>query len=155
TIALAITEPYAGSDVANITATATVSPDGKYYILNGEKKWITNGAWADFFVVAARTGKPGMGGISLLLAERGMEGLATRPIPCQGNVGSGTAYVTFENVKIPRENLIGQENKGFKNERMGICVSAIRFARVCYEEAMVYANNRRTFGQLLFEHGVI
>ncbi|KAJ3196815.1 hypothetical protein HDU67_003923, partial [Dinochytrium kinnereticum] len=151
TIALAITEPYAGSDVANITATAVLTPDGKHYVVNGEKKWIvsldlgisTNGVWADYFVVAVRTGKKGMGGISLLLAERGMEGFATRPIKCQGNVGSGTAYLTFDNVKIPKENLIGQENKGFKcimqnfnHERMGIVTSSLRFARVCYEEAM-------------------
>lgn len=115
TIALAITEPYAGSDVANITTTATLTPDGKHYIINGEKKWITNGVWADYFVVAARTGKPGSGmnGISLFLAERKM-GIETRPVHCQGNVGSGTAYVIFENIKVPKENLIGGLNKGFK-----------------------------------------
>ncbi|KAI9349853.1 putative acyl-CoA dehydrogenase [Zopfochytrium polystomum] len=162
TIALAITEPYAGSDVANITATATLSKDGSHYVLNGEKKWITNGVWADYFVVAARTGGPGMGGISLLLAERGMEGLNTRPIHCQGNVGAGTAYVTFDNVKVPAKNLIGKENKGFKcimhnfnHERIGIVVNALRFSRICYEDALKHANRRRTFGKLLFEHGVI
>jgi alkylation response protein AidB-like acyl-CoA dehydrogenase len=114
TICLAITEPYAGSDVANLKATATLTPDGKHYILNGEKKWITNGVWADYFVVAARTGGDGMGGITMFIAERGMPGLDTRAVACQGNVGSGTAYVTFENVKVPKENIVGELNKGFK-----------------------------------------
>ncbi|KAJ3216900.1 hypothetical protein HDU67_008807 [Dinochytrium kinnereticum] len=141
TICLAITEPYAGSDVAGLLATAKLTPDGKHYVLNGEKKWITNGMWADFFVVAARTGGPGMGGISLLLAEKSMEGVGVRKIITQGGTGSGTAYVTFENVLIPKENLIGKENQGFKAimfnfNRLGLCIGALRAARVCYEEAM-------------------
>ncbi|KAJ3189678.1 hypothetical protein HK101_008764 [Irineochytrium annulatum] len=148
-IALAITEPFAGSDVANITTTAVLDERAGVFVVNGEKKWITNGVWADFFVVAVRTGGKGMGGISLLLVEKGMAGFETRPIKCQGNTGSGTAFLTFENVKVPVGNLIG------KHERLGICTSAIRFARVCYEEAMKHANQRRTFGQLLFGHGVI
>ncbi|KAJ3107824.1 hypothetical protein HDU97_003172 [Phlyctochytrium planicorne] len=162
TICLAITEPYAGSDVAGLLATAKLTPDGKHYVLNGEKKWITNGMWADFFVVAARTGGPGMNGISLLLAEKSMEGVGVRKIITQGGTGSGTAYVTFENVMIPKENLIGKENQGFKaimfnfnHERLGLAIGALRAARVCYEEAMKHANSRKTFGQFLFEHGVI
>ncbi|KAJ3354913.1 hypothetical protein HDU83_004321 [Entophlyctis luteolus] len=114
TICLAITEPYAGSDVANIQTSAVLSPDGKRFVVNGEKKWITNGAWADYFVVAVRTGKEGMNGISLLLLTREMAGLSTRPMCCQGNVGSGTAFVIFENVEVPFENLIGELHKGFK-----------------------------------------
>ncbi|KAJ3113643.1 hypothetical protein HDU96_003112 [Phlyctochytrium bullatum] len=161
-ICLAITEPYAGSDVAGLQATAKLSADGTHYILNGEKKWITNGMWANFFVVAARTGGPGMNGISLLLAEKSMEGVGVRKIVTQGGTGSGTAYITFENVKIPKENLIGKENQGFKaimynfnHERLGLAIGALRAARVCYEEAMKHANTRKTFGQTLFEHGVI
>ncbi|KAI9313664.1 putative acyl-CoA dehydrogenase [Zopfochytrium polystomum] len=159
-IALAITEPYAGSDVAGITASAVA--EGDHYVLNGEKKWITNGAWADYFVVAARTGGAGMGGLSLLLVERSMEGVATRKIRCQGNECSGTAFVTFENVKVPKRNLIGEENKGFKcimqnfnHERIGIVIYALRSARICYEDALVHAHRRRTFGKLLFEQGVV
>ncbi|KAI8812808.1 putative acyl-CoA dehydrogenase [Cladochytrium replicatum] len=169
-IALAITEPHAGSDVASITTTATKSADGSHYILNGEKKWITNGVWADYFVVAARTGGPGMGGISLFLLERdggalgpaSTEGFASRPIKCQGNSGSGTAYLTMENVRVPAENIIGKLNNGFKcimsnfnHERLGICVNAVRYARVCFEDAYKWAQVRRTFGQKLFDHGVI
>jgi alkylation response protein AidB-like acyl-CoA dehydrogenase len=70
-IALAVSEPFAGSDVANIRATAVKSPCGKFYIVNGIKKWITNGTFADYFTLAVRTGKAGMGGISVLLVERG------------------------------------------------------------------------------------
>ena len=63
-ICLAITEPSAGSDVANLKTEAVKTPDGKHYIVNGEKKWITNGVFADFFTVAVRTGGEGMGGVS-------------------------------------------------------------------------------------------
>ena len=77
-ICLAITEPYAGSDVASLRCTAKKDPTGKFYVVNGEKKWITNGVFCDFFTVAVRTGGEGAGGISLLLLERGMPGLATK-----------------------------------------------------------------------------
>jgi len=113
-ICLAITEPYAGSDVANIKTEAKITDDGKYYIVNGEKKWITNGVFADYFTVAVRTGGPGMGGISLLLIERDMPGVKTRQMLCSGVWASGTSYITFEDVKVPKSNLIGKENGGFK-----------------------------------------
>jgi alkylation response protein AidB-like acyl-CoA dehydrogenase len=77
-ICLAITEPYAGSDVASLRTTAVKDPSGKFYVVNGEKKWITNGVFCDFFTVAVRTGGEGAGGLSLLLLERGMPGLATK-----------------------------------------------------------------------------
>ena len=112
-ICLAITEPDAGSDVANLTCEAKISDDGKHYIVNGEKKWITNGVYCDYFTTAVRTGKEGMNGISVLLIERG-EGVSTRKMDCQGVWSSGTTYVTFEDVKVPVENLIGKENQGFR-----------------------------------------
>ncbi|KAI9094554.1 acyl-CoA dehydrogenase/oxidase [Phlyctochytrium arcticum] len=161
-ICLAITEPAAGSDVANLTTIAKKSADGKHYILNGEKKWITNGIFADYFTVAARTGGEGMGGVSLLLVEKTMPGVTTRHMPCMGVWASGTTYITFEDVKVPVENLIGKENKGFKyimynfnHERMGICIQATRFARVCVEDSMRYAHKRKTFGKKLIDHPVI
>ena len=83
-------------------------------MLNGEKKWITNGVFADFFSVAARTGGPGMGGISMLLVEKTMPGVYTRRMDCQGVHPSGTTFVTFDNVKVPVANIIGKENEGFK-----------------------------------------
>ncbi|CAJ0893164.1 449_t:CDS:2, partial [Entrophospora sp. SA101] len=113
-ICLAITEPYAGSDVANIKTEAKLSDDGQHYIVNGEKKWITNGTFADYFTTAVRTGGPGMGGISLLLIERTMPGVNTRQMLCSGVWSSGTAYITFDDVKVPKRNLVGKENGGFK-----------------------------------------
>ena len=112
-ICLAITEPDAGSDVANLTCEAKLTEDGKHYIVNGEKKWITNGIWADYFTTAVRTGGPGAGGVSMLLIERSHGGVSTRQMNCQGVSSSGTTYITFEDVKVPVENLIGKENKGF------------------------------------------
>jgi alkylation response protein AidB-like acyl-CoA dehydrogenase len=114
TICLAITEPYAGSDVAGLRTEAKKTADGKHYILNGEKKWITNGIFSDFFTVAVRTGGPGMGGVSLLLVERNMPGVTCRQMKCTGVWPSGTTYITFEDVKVPVENLVGKENEGFK-----------------------------------------
>ncbi len=93
-ICLAITEPYAGSDVANLKTEARLSEDGKYFIVNGEKKWITNGVFSDYFVVACRTGGTGMGGISLLVIERG-PGVTTRWMNCTGAWGSGTVMLTL------------------------------------------------------------
>lgn len=161
-ICLCITEPDAGSDVANLATEAKKTPDGKHYIVNGEKKWITNGIWSDYFTVAVRTGGPGMNGVSVLLVEKTMPGVNVRKMDCQGVWASGTTYVTFGDVKVPVENLIGKENKGFKvlmtnfnHERMGIIIQCGRFARVCYEEAMKYAHKRETFGKKLIEHPVI
>ncbi|KAL0077635.1 putative acyl-CoA dehydrogenase [Phycomyces blakesleeanus] len=159
-ICLAITEPSGGSDVAGLQTEA--KDMGDHYLVNGEKKWITNGVFADYFTVACRTGEPGFGGISFLLLERGMPGITTRQMNCSGVWPSGTAYITFEDVKVPKANLIGQENKGFKyimynfnSERLGIVVQANRFARVCIEESLKYAHKRKTFGKLLVDHPVI
>jgi len=161
-ICLAITEPYAGSDVANLKTEAVKTPCGKFYIVNGEKKWITNGVFANFFTTAVRTGGPGMGGVSLLLIEKTMPGVTTRQMKCSGVWPSGTTYITFEDVKVPVENLIGEENKGFKcimfnfnHERWGTIVQATRFSRVCLEEALKYAHKRKTFGKRLIDHPVI
>jgi alkylation response protein AidB-like acyl-CoA dehydrogenase len=160
-ICLAITEPYAGSDVANLRCEAKLSDDGKYYIVNGEKKWITNGIFSDYFTVAVRTGGEGMGGISLLLIERS-EGVTTKEMKCSGAWPSGTTYITFEDVKVPVENIIGQVNQGFKcimynfnHERYGVICQASRFARVCLEESIKYAHKRKTFGKRLIDHPVI
>jgi len=157
---LCITEPSAGSDVANLKTSAVL--EGDHYILNGEKKWITNGIFADYFTVACRTGGPGMGGISLLLVERGMPGLKTRKMKCSGVWSSGTTFITFDDVKVPKGNLLGKENKGFKyimenfnHERFAICAMTNRFSRVCLEESLKFANKRKTFGKTLVQHPVI
>jgi alkylation response protein AidB-like acyl-CoA dehydrogenase len=157
---LCITEPSAGSDVANLRTSAKL--EGDHYILNGEKKWITNGIFAEYFTVAARTGGPGMGGLSLLLVEKDMPGVTTRKMKCSGVWSSGTTYITFDDVKVPKGNLLGKENSGFKyimenfnHERFAICVMTNRFSRVCLEESLKFANKRKTFGKNLIQHPVI
>jgi len=159
-ICLAITEPTAGSDVANLRATAKL--EGDHYILNGEKKWITNGVFADFFTVACRTGGTGMNGLSLLLVEKSMPGVNTRKMKCSGVWSSGTTYITFDDVKVPKGNLLGKEGRGFKyimenfnHERFAICAMTNRFSRVCLEESVKFANKRKTFGKTLVQHPVI
>lgn len=159
-ICLAISEPWAASDVAGLQTTA--ENKGDHFIVNGCKKWITNGVYADYFTVACRTGPKGQGGLSLLLLERGMEGLKTRHMKCQGVWSSGTAFIEFDNVKVPASNLIGKENDGFKyimynfnHERWSLAVQASRLARVCLEDAFRYSLKRKTFGKALVEHQAI
>lgn len=96
-----------GSDVAGLRTTAVKTPDGKHYVVNGTKKWITNGIFSDYFVTGVNTGK----GLSVLLIERG-EGVETKAIKTSYSPTAGTAYITFDNVKVPVENLLGEENKG-------------------------------------------
>ncbi|KAF4657162.1 hypothetical protein FOZ61_006437 [Perkinsus olseni] len=160
-ISLAVTEPQTGSDVASIRATAKLSADGKHYIVNGEKKWITNGIFSDYFTTAVRTGPEGMNGISVLLVPKG-PGVTVRQMDCQGVWSSGTTFVEFNDVKVPVENLLGKENEGFKvimfnfnHERWGFVVQAVRFSRLLYEISFKYAQKRKTFGKALIEHPVI
>lgn len=160
-ICLNITEPSAGSDVASIRTTAV--KDGDHYVVNGTKKWITNGIFADYFTVAVRTGSAGMRGISMLLLEReGMTGISTKRMDCQGVWPSGTTFVEFDSVRVPVSNLIGKENEGFgvimknfNHERWGFVVQANRFSRDLLEESWNYAGKRSTFGKKLLEHPVI
>jgi alkylation response protein AidB-like acyl-CoA dehydrogenase len=112
--------------------------------------------------VACRTGEKGSDGISLIVVDSKTPGVTTRQMNCSGVWSSGTSYITFEDVQVPKENLIGQENKGFKyimynfnQERLGIAVQALRFSRVCYEDSMKYAHKRKTFGKRLVDHPVI
>jgi alkylation response protein AidB-like acyl-CoA dehydrogenase len=158
---LAITEPHAGSDVNGIQTTAKKTSDGRFYIVNGEKKWITTGLTADYFTTAVRTGD-GANALSLLLIERKSPGIKTRRMEVMGATSSGTTYIIFEDVKVPVENLIGQEGGGFKyigynfnHERLIIIAQAVRFSRVCYEESFTYAYQRKTFGARLIDHPVI
>lgn len=144
-VCLCITEPYAGSDVSNIKTTAKKTSDGEFYILNGMKKWITNGTFADFFIVAARTGGEGMKGISVFLLEKSMPGLKVRQMNCTGMWSSGTSYVTFDNMKIPKKNLIGKENEGkiknqnllkFQKDLNILCIISIMKDGVFYHNAL-------------------
>ncbi|VUC34675.1 unnamed protein product [Clonostachys rosea] len=156
-LSLAVTEAFAGSDVSGLRTTAEKTPDGKFYIVNGTKKWITNGLWSDYFVTGVQTGK----GLSVLLIERG-EGVETKPIKTSYSPAAGTAYVTFDNVKVPVENLLGEEHQGarvilsnFNHERWAMSCSAIRNARIIVEESLKWANQRIVYGKRLIDQAVI
>ncbi|KAI8370210.1 acyl-CoA dehydrogenase/oxidase [Blakeslea trispora] len=156
-IVLAVTEPYIGSDVANITTSAVKTPDGKYYIVNGVKKWVTAGQFSDYFSTAVKTDK----GISMLLIER-TDGVETKPIPTSYSESSGTSYVTFTDVKVPVGNLLGKENKGFhailsnfNYERWSMIASGTMSARILVEECFKWAHQRKVFGKRLIDQPVI
>jgi alkylation response protein AidB-like acyl-CoA dehydrogenase/predicted heme/steroid binding protein len=160
-ICLAITEPFAGSDVANIKCTATKTPDGKHYIVNGVKKWITGGLDSDYFITAVRTGGKGMRGMTLLLVER-TEGLTTKLIKTSYSAAAGTAYVTMENVLVPVENVLGREGggfacimKNFNHERWMIIVNVLAQCRLVLTDCILWANQRKVFGKKLMSQPVI
>lgn len=112
---IAITEPGAGSDVANIATTAKKTPDGKHYIVNGEKKWITNGFWSDYAAMAVRTGGKGAGGLSMIVCPlKNYPGVTMRRLKVQGQISAGTTYIELDDVKVPVENLIGEEGMGMR-----------------------------------------
>ena len=116
-ICIAITEPEAGSDVANITTTAQKTTGGKSYIVNGSKKWITNGIWSDYATMCVRTGKSGSGadGLSVLLVPlKGQKGVNMRRIKVSGQNSSGTTFIELDDVEVPTDNLIGEEGMGMK-----------------------------------------
>jgi acyl-CoA dehydrogenase len=160
--ALAITEPSGGSDVAAIKTTAIRS--GDHYIVNGEKTFITSGIRADYFTVAVRTNTAdkGAGGVSLLLIERDTLGFTRAPLKKMGWWASDTAHLYFDNCRVPAANLIGEENQGFRlimrnfnSERLGMAAGACGFAKVCFEDALAWVRERKTFGQPLVERQVI
>lgn len=159
--ALAITEPGAGSDVAGLQTTAR--RDGDHYVVNGSKTFITSGLRADYYTVAVRTGEAGHKGISLLLIERDRPGFSRTPLDKKmGWWCSDTATLYFDDVRVPVENLLGEENGGsrlimqnFNHERIFMAAGCNGFSRACLDEAVAYARERKTFGKPLIEHQVI
>ena len=152
--ALAMTEPSAGSDFAAIRTTAKL--DGNHYILNGQKTFITNGVTSDLVIVACKTNPDaGHKGMSLLVLERGMEGIERgKEFKKIGLKGQDTAELFFTDVKVPKENLLGQENQGFyymmKNlpqERMSIAVSALAATETILDYTIEYCKERKAFGK--------
>ncbi|KAI0322542.1 peroxisomal acyl-CoA-dehydrogenase [Amylostereum chailletii] len=156
-ICLAISEAHAGSDVAGITTTAVKSADGKEWIINGEKKWITNGHFADYFTTGCKTDK----GLTVILIPR-TEGVATKPIKTSYSPVAGTAYVTFDDVRVPVENTLGPEGQGihvilsnFNHERWVMCCGSARSQRTVVEECLKWVNQRKAFGKPLSSQAVI
>ena len=160
-ISLGITEPCGGSDVANLQTTA--KREGDNYIVNGSKTFISGGMNANWTTTAVRTGGEGAKGVSMLLIPMELEGVSrTKLERKQGWWCSDTATIYFDNVKVPVAYLIGEENRGFKvimnnfnAERMMLCVNMEASSRVCLEEAVNWAQERKTFGKRLADHQVI
>ena len=158
---LAITEPSGGSDVASLKTTAR--KDGDSYILNGSKTFITGGMESDYFVVGARTGGPGLTGISLFFVEADMNGFSrTSQKNKMGWWASNQATLYFDDMRVPAANLMGQENFGFlaimenfNNERLSLIAIALGMMKAAFEDAVAWAKERETFGKPLIQHQVI
>jgi len=152
--ALGITEPGAGSDVASLTTTAV--RHGDTYVVNGAKTFITNGVRADFLVCACKTSEEGgHGGISFLVLEREMAGYeVSRKLEKMGWHSSDTGEISFSDVEVPAENLLGEENGGFKLimanfawERLLMAIGAVGAMQKLIEVSVAYAQERETFGR--------
>jgi len=157
-----LTEPGAGSD-AGATKTSAVL-DGDHYILNGSKMYVTNGGHADTFVVMAKTDQEkGVRGISAFIVEKGFEGVVIgKKEDKLGLRASDTRYITFENCRVPRENLLGEENKGFiyalktlDGGRIGIGAMSVGLAQAAFEKATTYSKERDAFGKKISEFQAI
>lgn len=158
---LAITEPTGGSDVANLRTTAV--RDGDHFVVNGSKAFITGGMRSDFFVVAVRTGGEGLGGISLFLIDADASGFSRQPINRKmGWWCSDTASLFFDDCRVPVSQMLGAEGGGFAAimenfnlERYFMVAQCLGMMKVCVEDSIDWARERRTFGKRLIEHQVI
>lgn len=156
--AFALSEPEAGSDATNQHTTAT--RDGDAYVLNGIKNWITNGINADYILVMAQTDpSKGHKGISAFIVEKGMPGFSHGKKERKlGIRSSDTVSLTFENVRVPKENMIGEEGFGFKfammtleGGRIGIAAQALGIAQGCLDASINYSKQRKAFGKPISE----
>ncbi|KAK0523757.1 hypothetical protein OC834_002763 [Tilletia horrida] len=157
-ICLAISEAFAGSDVMGIRTFAKKSEDGSHYIVNGTKKWITNGMFADYFTTAVKTDE----GFAVLCIPRSLGGVETKQIRTSYSTTAGTAYVTYDNVKVPSRYLIGEDGLGipvilsnFNHERWVMCCATIRSSRAVCEQCMLWIHQRKVFGKPLTTQAVI
>lgn len=154
---LAITEAFAGSDVAGIKTTAERTPDGSHFIIKGTKKWITNGMFCDYFVTGCKTEK----GFSVILVERD-DNVSTKKIKTSYSTAAGTAFVEFDSVKVPVTNLLGEEDNGFivimsnfNHERWVMTCAVIQWCRTVTEECLKWSTQRLVFGKSLISQPVI
>jgi alkylation response protein AidB-like acyl-CoA dehydrogenase len=152
--AVAMTEPEMGSDLAGLRTTAL--RDGDEYVVNGSKTFITNGINADLVIAAVKTDPSQRhGGISLLIIERGMDGFERgRNLEKLGMHAQDTAELFFEDVRVPAENLLGEEGQGFRymtsnlpQERLSIAIAGVAAARGALDATVGYVKERRAFGQ--------
>ena len=155
--AFCLTEAHAGSDAASLRLKA--ERDGDDWVLNGAKAWITSGNHADTFLVMARTGGPGARGVSCFIVERGTPGLSSgKPEHKMGQHAAQTTTVSFDNVRVPHANLVGEEGQGLiialsslDSGRVGIGMLGIGIARSALEHAAAYASEREQFGKKIRE----
>ncbi|MEN0049377.1 MAG: acyl-CoA dehydrogenase family protein [Bacteroidota bacterium] len=152
---LCISEPFAGSDVSGMKATAV--KEGEHYVLNGSKTFITNGVYSDYLVVSAKT-NPELGnkGISLFVLDREMEGVSAAKLDKLGWRASDTAELAFDNVRVPAKNLLGEEGRGFAYlmqhlslERLIMGINAHARAAYAIDYTLQYMSERQTFGKTL------
>jgi len=160
--AFALSEPEAGSDATSQHTTAI--DKGDYYLLNGTKNWITNGGKADTYLVIAQTHpEKAHRGINVFIVEKGQEGFTIGPKENKlGIRSSDTHSLLFSDVKVPKENRIGEDGFGFKfametldGGRIGIAAQALGIAAGAYDLALAYAKERKTFGRPIAEHQAI
>jgi acyl-CoA dehydrogenase len=159
---VAVTEPDAGSDVKSIRTSAR--REGGEWVLKGTKMFITNGALADLYFVAAKTDPAaGSKGISIFIVEKGMPGFSVgRKLEKMGWRSSDTAELVFDGCRVPAENLLGEENRGFyaimknfQNERMAIASMAMGEAAKALELTLEYVKTRKAFGAPLWDKQAI
>jgi alkylation response protein AidB-like acyl-CoA dehydrogenase len=160
--AFCLSEPEAGSDATSQKTTAI--DKGDHYVLNGTKNWITNGGRSDVYLVIAQTDKDkGHKGINAFIVEKGMEGFDIGPKEDKlGIRGSDTHTLQFNDVKVPKENRIGEDGFGFKfamktlsGGRIGIASQALGIASGAYELALKYSKERKAFGTEICNHQAI
>ena len=159
--AYALTEPGAGSDANSGKTSATLSPDGQHYLLNGQKIWITNGGFANVFIVFARIDQDEK--LSAFIVERGFEGFSAGPEEKKmGIKGSSTVQIYFDNCKVPAENLLGSRQEGFRialnilnGGRIKAGAGGIGGAQLSLDKAVQYAVERRQFGKPIARFGAI
>lgn len=153
--AMCITEPFGGSDVAGMRTTAVKK--GDKYIINGSKTFITNGVYADYYVLAAKTSPDkGNKGISIFLMDTNLKGVSATKLDKLGWRASDTAEIAFDNVEIPEANLMGEEGKGFPYimqhfalERLIMAINAHASAEFALEYAIDYMSHREAFGSTI------
>lgn len=160
--AFCLSEPEAGSDATSQRTTAI--DKGDHYLLNGTKNWITNGGTASVYLVMAQTDvEKGHKGINCLIVEKGAEGFEVGPKEDKlGIRGSDTHTLMFQDVKVPKENRVGEDGFGFKfamktltGGRIGIAAQALGIASGAYELALAYSKERKTFGKPISHHQAI
>ena len=159
--AFALSEPCCGTDAAAITTRAV--KEGDEYVISGRKTWITNSPYADFFLVAARTGRPEdrHRGVSLFVVDK-TSCVEVSKLDMMGYRGSGTSEVLFKDCRVPESNMVGQLNGGFKvvmdalNEgRVVTAATALGLAEAAFEDALAYSRQRETMGVPIAEHQMV